>query len=197
MNTEDLVFGLLRQTQQLNDRLSRLEERFEASVDIFKIFLTMILLAALQLDYVPRAFADTRFILRVHVLRLIVTAILLSVLVGWLGMIGAALSSVLALGATKALIMLRVKTLLNVALRHLLPWHQLGRITAASAMAGIVMWLIQSTWSLQMGIKLFLSAAVFSALYAVLVWKLNGLDPHQKRWMIGRLQKFTRVSVGV
>ena len=32
MNTEDLVFGLLRQTQQLNDRLSRLEERFEASV---------------------------------------------------------------------------------------------------------------------------------------------------------------------
>jgi hypothetical protein len=30
--TEDLVFGLLRQTQQLNDRLSRLEERFEASV---------------------------------------------------------------------------------------------------------------------------------------------------------------------
>ena len=31
-NTEDLVFGLVRQTQQLNDRLSRLEERFEASV---------------------------------------------------------------------------------------------------------------------------------------------------------------------
>ena len=31
-NTEDLVFGLLRQTQQLNDRLSRLEERFEVSV---------------------------------------------------------------------------------------------------------------------------------------------------------------------
>ena len=26
------MFGLLRQTQQLNDRLSRLEERFEASV---------------------------------------------------------------------------------------------------------------------------------------------------------------------
>jgi hypothetical protein len=31
-NTEDLVFGLLRQTQHLNDRLSRLEERFEASL---------------------------------------------------------------------------------------------------------------------------------------------------------------------
>ena len=31
-NTEDLVFGLLRQTQQLNDRLSRLEERFEANL---------------------------------------------------------------------------------------------------------------------------------------------------------------------
>ena len=31
-NTEDLVFGLLRQTQQLNDRLSRLESRFEATV---------------------------------------------------------------------------------------------------------------------------------------------------------------------
>jgi hypothetical protein len=31
-NTEDLVFGLLRQTQHLNDRLSRLEERFEANL---------------------------------------------------------------------------------------------------------------------------------------------------------------------
>jgi hypothetical protein len=31
-NTEDLVFGLLRQTQQLNDRLSRLEARFEANL---------------------------------------------------------------------------------------------------------------------------------------------------------------------
>ena len=31
-NAEDLVFGLLRQTQQLNDRLSRLEERFEANL---------------------------------------------------------------------------------------------------------------------------------------------------------------------
>ena len=28
------MFGLLRQTQQLNDRLSRLEERFEASVKV-------------------------------------------------------------------------------------------------------------------------------------------------------------------
>ena len=31
-NTEDLVYGLLRQTQHLNDRLSRLEERFEANL---------------------------------------------------------------------------------------------------------------------------------------------------------------------
>ena len=31
-NAEDLVFGLLRQTQQLNDRLSRLEERFESNL---------------------------------------------------------------------------------------------------------------------------------------------------------------------
>lgn len=30
--TDDLLFGLIRQTQQLNERLSRLEERFEASV---------------------------------------------------------------------------------------------------------------------------------------------------------------------
>ena len=30
--TDDLLFGLIRQTQQLNERLSRLEERFEASL---------------------------------------------------------------------------------------------------------------------------------------------------------------------
>jgi hypothetical protein len=30
--TDDLLFGLIRQTKQLNERLARLEERFEASV---------------------------------------------------------------------------------------------------------------------------------------------------------------------
>jgi hypothetical protein len=30
--TEDLLFGVIRQTQQLNERLSRLEERVEASL---------------------------------------------------------------------------------------------------------------------------------------------------------------------
>ena len=172
-------------------------ERFEESADIVKIFLGVILLAVFQLDYVPRAFADTRFILQVNIVRFVLTTILLFVLTGLMGMHGAALAVVLALGATKLLIVLKVKALLHTDLKHLFPWRQLGRIGTASVMAGLVTWIFQDTWSLNVGIKLFLSGGAFTVVYAILAWKLNGIEPHQKLWVTGRLHKFTRLSVGV
>jgi O-antigen/teichoic acid export membrane protein len=167
-------------------------ERFEASVEIFKVFLTIILLAAFQLDYVLRAFADTRFIFLLHVLRLMLTAILLALLVVPLGVFGAVITSVLALGITKAFIILRVKALLKVSLFQLLPWSQLGRIGMASLGAGFIIWAFQSMVNFNMVVQLIVSASIFTILYAIFVWHFNGIETQQKYWVIGRMNQLYR-----
>jgi O-antigen/teichoic acid export membrane protein len=172
-------------------------ERFVGSVEIFRIFLAMIVLVALQLDYVPRAFADIGFLLRVNILRLVLTVTLLSFLIGPLGMVGAALSTVVALAASKLIIIFRVKTLLKVTLKQLLPWNQLVRISLASLAAGVVAGLFQMIGRFSLTIELFLSATIFTTVYAVFVWKLSGIGADLKEWVIGRFKHWTSASVGV
>lgn len=167
-------------------------ERFEASVDVFRVFLNVVLLLAFQLDYVPRAFADTQFLFRVQIVRLVVTGIFLAMLVVPLGMLGAALASVLGLVLTKVLIMLRVKVLLNVMLSQLLPWNQLGRISLSALGAGAVIWTLQAIVNGAMIMQVIMSACVFTVVYSVFVWRFNGIEAQQKCWVSGRLNQLYR-----
>ena len=172
-------------------------ERFGDSVEIFRIFLSMIVLVALQLDYVPRAFGDIGFLLRVNILRLVLTATLLFFLVGPLGMKGAALATVMALAASKLIILFRVRTLLKVTLQRLLPWNQLVRISFASLAAGVAAGSFQMIGRFRLPIELFLSAIIFGTVYAVSVWKFSGIGADLKEWALARFKHWTRAYVGV
>ncbi len=172
-------------------------ERFEASTDIFKVFLTVVPLLAFQLDYVQRAFADTRCSLQIYVLRLLLTGAFLAVLVLPLGLFGAVLATVVASGITKFLVILRVRFLLNITLFELLPWNQLGRISASSLAAGAIIWAFASMVKFDsMIIQLTLSALMFAVAYAVFVWHFNGIEAQQKYWVIGRLSHYYRTMLG-
>jgi Na+-driven multidrug efflux pump len=112
-------------------------QKFERSVGIFRVFLTVIPLTALALDYVPRAFADTKFVLQVNVVRVLLTALLLVVLIRLLGLPGAAMATILAIGITKAIILRRVKGLFNTSITSVLPCYPLAKISGAAVLAGI------------------------------------------------------------
>lgn len=171
-------------------------ERFEASVEIFQIFLTTMLLIAFQLDYVPRVFADTRYLFRLQMFRLILTAILLALLVVPFGILGAVFAAVLALGITKVLIILRVRALLKVTLFQLLPWGQLGRISAAAVGAGLIIWVFQAIVNFNMALQLIVSASCFVIVYAVFVWHFNGIEMEQRSWVIGTVNQLYRAWQG-
>lgn len=169
-------------------------QRFEASAGIFMIFLAIIPLTAVGLDYVPRAFADTGFVLKVNIVRLFLTTVLMLALIRPLGPVGAVLSMILAMGMTKVMILLRVMTLLKVSLRQLLPWRRLGSIVAASLMAGIVAWMVQFTWLFSVGTSLFLSGVVFGLCYGVMIWNIgvfNSTEKHRLMEIVQRVAKTT------
>lgn len=170
-------------------------ERFATSVDIFRVFLATIPLIALGLDYVPRAFADTGFVLRVNVLRVVLTAMLLMILIPPLGLIGAALATVIAIGITKVLILIRVERLFNTSVKRVLPWTRLAKIVAACAAAGLVAWAIQAASDLDVRLRPVLTAATFTFCYGALVWNADVMEPNDKRRMVGYFEGLSKFNL--
>jgi O-antigen/teichoic acid export membrane protein len=155
--------------------------RFEASVGIFVVFLSMIPLIALGPDYVTRAYSDTGFFFRANVVRLVLSGALLIVLVGPLGPIGAALATVLAMAVMRVLMLLRIRTLLETTLGGLLPWARVGRIAGAAALAGALTWGVLAAWALEPLVRLVASAVLFSVIYGLLGWNLGVLTRGEKQ----------------
>jgi len=163
--------------------------KFEASIDIFRVFLTTIPLTAIALDYVPRAFADTAFVLRVNILRIVVTLLLLLALLPPFGLMGAAVATVLGIAITKISILVKVKEFVKSDLKSFLPWRRIAKIATAAGSAGLVSLLLQATFALPLVIRLGLSATLFSISYGALVWNAHVLDQTEKDTILGWLQK--------
>jgi O-antigen/teichoic acid export membrane protein len=182
-------------------------ERFLPAVDIFTVFLITLPLAALELDYVARAFADTRFILQINIMRLFVTAALLAMLVPSLGLIGAVGAFVLGIALSKLLTLYKLSTLYEVPVRQILPWIDLGKVLAiawaaglaglaAPAMIGSIVPAIvgsavsAAVASASLPVRLVASASVFLPVYATLIWSSGVLHAEEKQWMAGQARKF-------
>jgi O-antigen/teichoic acid export membrane protein len=166
-------------------------DRFEASADIFQIFVALVALATLDLDYVPRAFADTWYVLRVNLFRLILCAAFLAVLVTPLGLIGAALSTVLGFGLSRVVTLHKLAALLKRPVGRLLPWRNLGRILAAALLSTAVAWGVTVAWPVTPALRLAGSGVLFGACYGVLVWSGGVLTPDEKRRVAETLRRLT------
>lgn len=167
-------------------------DRFEASVDIFLVSLTLIPLTALGVDYALQAFSETGFILRANLVRLGLSAALLAILVPVLGPVGAALATVLAMATMKWLMMCKVSRWLGVSVRAVLPWGRLGRILAASALAGLAAAVASRVWTAGPAARLLVSACTFAVCYVTLVWNTGLIGPEQKRNVNERMRRLVR-----
>jgi O-antigen/teichoic acid export membrane protein len=165
--------------------------KFQASVPVFIIFSLAIPLMALSLDYVPRAFADNRFLIRLYAWRLVTTAVLLVLLTPTLGLEGAATALVVGLALSAAYSAHRVSRLTGVSLTRLLPWRTLGRISAAGAIAALTAQLVRLEPALPPLVVMAAAAAVFAPVYALLVWTFDLLSEEERR-LIGRYARRIR-----
>jgi O-antigen/teichoic acid export membrane protein len=152
-------------------------DRFAAAVPVFQVVLTLIPLTVVALDYVPRAFADTRFVLAVNVCRLVVTIVALAVLVGRFGAVGAAVAAVTGTAAAKGMAMMRAGSLLGVPVSRLIPWTKLAYLAGASVVAVIVASLFRDAFGTG-PVALVGWLAVFTVCYGAAVWSaaLNRKD---------------------
>jgi O-antigen/teichoic acid export membrane protein len=112
-------------------------ESYIGSVKIFMIWSTGILWMALNTDGVLRVYAETRFILLLSALRLVLNVVLLAWFLHAYGVAGAALATVVAAAAGKILALTRMRQLLGTSWSDLLPWRSFGAIVAATCVAAV------------------------------------------------------------
>jgi O-antigen/teichoic acid export membrane protein len=155
-------------------------ERFASSATIFMVSLSTIPLSVIALDYVPRGFGDTRFVFRVNLMRLVLTGPLVLLLAHVLGPIGAAIGTILALAATKGVIIRHVSRLMAVPMDSLLPWGRLAGVAAAAAAAGLVGIVVKEVLPISATWATLGSVVPFAVVYAGLSWTCGVLLPEEK-----------------
>jgi O-antigen/teichoic acid export membrane protein len=108
---------------------------YVASVPIFMAWTLTILPAVFCVDAVLRAYAQTRFLFAMNVLRLGLVIALISWCLSTFGLVGAVLVTLLATAAVRVLSIARIAYLLKVPIRKILPWGTLAGIALCSISA--------------------------------------------------------------
>ena len=163
-------------------------ERYAASVPVFIVSSLGVLLPVIAVDAVLRVRAETRALFGLNLVRLAVTVALIVPLVAWLGLVGAALATVLAAAVAKALGLVRIGRSMRLPVSRLLPWGGLGRIGAAAAVAAAAAALAQAEVETPF-VSLAVASAVYGCAYLAALWAVGALAESERtaiKALIGR-----------
>jgi O-antigen/teichoic acid export membrane protein len=145
--------------------------RYIASVPIFMIWCLTILPSALSVDAVLRAYARTRFLLAMNLMRLALIAISIGWFLSTFGLAGAVLVTLLSTTLVKAAGVFRIARLLKVGLGDVLPWARLAGVAIQASLAAIpAFWVSRATTSWPAFAAVVATGAVYALTFATLWW---------------------------
>jgi hypothetical protein len=166
-------------------------ERNLRSVPIFMVWSTAIILATLPTDTVLRVFAQTRFLLILNINSLVLIALGIRWFLFRFDLTGAVLITVVTAALSKCLALLRVKSLLRVPLRDLLPWSSLTRIVIAATAACVPALLLQNQLRLPVLAILPITGVVYSSIFLALILIFGVLTEDELLSMTGWAQRIS------
>jgi len=164
-------------------------ERYAASVPVLMVSSLSLLLPALAVDAVLRVHAETRVLFGLNLIRLAVTVALIGPLVASLGLVGAALATVLAAVVAKGIGLARIGAVMGLPRRRLLPWRDLALIVVAAAAAGAVAALVRGLVEAPALVELAVTSAAYGAAYLGALWGLGVLTRHERNVITSWLRR--------
>jgi O-antigen/teichoic acid export membrane protein len=159
-------------------------QRYAASIPLFAVWSTTIMLAAFQTDGVLRVYAATRRLLFLNVFRLAIVAALLALLIPAFGLKGAMLAAVSASFLARGAGLILVGRAIGTTVAELLPWRSLAAILAASVLSSLPALAVRlwTTWSPLA--QLALIGTVFLSCYLVILFRAGILRPEERAALI-------------
>ena len=145
-------------------------ENYVASVPIFMTWTLTILPAVFCVDAVLRAYAQTRFLFAMNVLRLGLVVVLISWCLSSFGLVGAVLVTLLATTIVRLLSIARIAHLFEASLTRVLPWRHLAGIALCAIAAGAPAYWLSRTLTMPRPLVLVVAGATYWVVYAVIVY---------------------------
>jgi O-antigen/teichoic acid export membrane protein len=164
-------------------------KNYLASVPVFIIWSTTVLMPVLQTDGVLRVFAQTRFLVYMHGVKLLLTVALISWFIAQFGVSGAALVTVLVTFVAKALSLWRFKSIAEIPLGRLLPWNSLALNAVVTLTAAAAAMLIKESLEAPVLVTLLATGASFSIVYVALGLTIGLLTREERHALFGSLQR--------
>lgn len=159
-------------------------EKYRASVPIFIVSLFTLPVGMLLTDCVLRVYGETRYMLTMSIVRLPLTLIFVVGSLALLGMIGAAVGTVLVVVIVRVAMMVRIRSLLGSDLKTLLPWAALARIVAAALLASLPA-IALTGLAISPKLILLISAPVYGLCYLVAGLRME-IFPQEDRELFKR-----------
>jgi len=169
-------------------------ENYLASVPIFMIWSTSVLLPVLQTDSVLRVYAETRFLLFAYAMKLGLAVALIYFFISIFDVSGAALVTILASFMVKILSLARFKRFARIPLAQLLPWKSLAANLAISTAAGAIAVLVKSRVEGPLLVILVLTGATYAIAYVALAIVCNVVTVEERKALLASLQRWRRGS---
>jgi O-antigen/teichoic acid export membrane protein len=143
-------------------------DAYLASVPIFQLSTVAILPACLCVDSVLRAYAQTRALFGLNLVRLGAVALLIGWSLTTFGLLGAVAATLVATVLARALGLARIAQLMGVGLAGMLPWRRLAITAACAAIAALPAVWVHATLSGSRWLTLLIVAAVYGTAFALL-----------------------------
>ena len=163
-------------------------EVYSAGVPVFRIWLGVLLLAAIPAHGPLRVLDDTRFLALQTLVKLVVVAVFTIGFLSAFGLPGAVLIALGAMLIGKSMLLSRLARRTGSPLSRVLPWRSYAGILFAGAAATVPAVAVRSAANSSIE-RLALAGAAYVIAYAVIVWCFGMLDPAEKQRVLSLVRR--------
>jgi O-antigen/teichoic acid export membrane protein len=172
-------------------------DQYEASVPIFQLWTLTILNAAFQTGGVLRVFAQTRFLLFINVVQLLIIGGLTAWFIRRFGLYGGALVTILSLVVARILTLSRLRSCMDVDIVRLLPWRSLASIGSVSLGAALAPLAIYRAFPMHPLAFLTIATVAYGSTYVLLLLRFGLLTIGEKAALRRWIQQMTRPALRI
>jgi len=156
-------------------------DRYVESVPIFILTLLQLPFNVFITHSILKAFAENRFILNVNVVLLLLTTLLVYLGIHFFGMVGASAANLTAYGLRRIVETLRIKKIIGVQLRKLVPWSIFMKIVGICFLSALPIWVLKGFMHHYSPREmLVLETSIFSLVYIIMVYFSSLLNKSEK-----------------
>jgi len=143
-----------------------------SSVPVFRIILLSLLVQMLGYGYILRGFGKTKKIFKANLIKMFFSIIIGLFLIKHFGIIGAALTSTMALAISGIIQLIYSKRTLSIRLADLLPWFDFAKLTSISLIPLTLVFFVQQL-NLNNSMFIILSGLVYFPCIVILLIRCN------------------------